>query len=134
MAHLGKWLSCVVRSYLYGPFHCMFLWCHVPILEWIHTLQLPECWGTLWAKQARFLKSRWLQRDSNPKPLRWNTNTQPFRQTDQMIELCCEQFSVWCIWLYVAIMSRTNFRVNPHSILAWSSRNSLLGAGTILEV
>ena len=45
-----------------------------------------------------------------------------------MIELCCEYLSVQCIWLYVIIMSRTSFRVNPHSIvclnvkeiLAWS--------------
>ena len=33
-----------------------------------------------------------------------------------MIELCCEYLSVRCIWLYVFIMSRTRFRVNPHSI------------------
>ena len=26
-------------------------------------------------------------------------------------------------------MSRTRFRVNPHSIVAWMSRNSLLEAG-----
>ena len=29
-------------------------------------------------------------------------------------------------WLYVLIMSRTHFTVNPHSIFAWMSRNSLL--------
>ena len=28
-------------------------------------------------------------------------NTQPFSQTDQMIELCSEYLSVRCIWLYV---------------------------------
>ena len=31
--------------------------------------------------------------------------------------------SVRCIWLYVVIMPRTRFRVNPHSIVAWMSRN-----------
>ena len=35
-----------------------------------------------------------------------------------MIELCCEYLSVRCIWLYVLIMSRTRFRVNPHSIVS----------------
>ena len=30
--------------------------------------------------------------------------------------------------LYVLIMSRTHFRVNPLSIVAWMSRNSLLEA------
>ena len=33
------------------------------------------------------------------------------------------------IWLYVLIMSRTHFRVNPHSIFAWMLRNSLLESG-----
>ena len=51
-----------------------------------------------------------------------------FSQAGQMIELCCEYLSVRCIWLYVFIMSRTRFRVNPHSIVAWMSRNSLLEA------
>ena len=37
-------------------------------------------------------------------------------------------------WLYVLVMSRTRFRVNPHSIVAWMSRNSLLEAGAKSEV
>ena len=28
-------------------------------------------------------------------------------------------------WLYVLVMSRTRFRVNPHSVVGWISRNSL---------
>ena len=34
-----------------------------------------------------------------------------------MTEMCCEYFSVRCIWLYVIIMSYTSFSVNPHSIV-----------------
>ena len=45
-----------------------------------------------------------------------------------MMELYCEYLSVRCIWLYVLVMSRTRFRVNPHSIAAWMSRNSLFEA------
>ena len=37
-------------------------------------------------------------------------------------------------WLYILIMSRTHFRVNLHSIVAWMSRNSLVEAGTKSEV
>ena len=37
-------------------------------------------------------------------------------------------------WLYVLIMSRKRFRVNPHSIVARMSRNSLLEAGAKSEV
>ena len=32
----------------------------------------------------------WRKRDSNPQPLSLQTNTQPFSQAGQMIELCCE--------------------------------------------
>ena len=37
-------------------------------------------------------------------------------------------------WLFVFIMSPTRVRVNPLSIVAWMSRNSLLETGTISEV
>ena len=46
LAKLAKWSSCVLSTYLYGAFDCMFLSCHVRVWEWIHTLQLPECQGT----------------------------------------------------------------------------------------
>ena len=38
------------------------------------------------------------------------------------------------IWQYVLVMSGTRFRVKPHSIVAWMSRNSLLKAGAKSEV
>ena len=46
------------------------------------------------SKQARYLKFKWLQQDSNPQPLSWSTNNQPFSETGQMIEPCCEYLSV----------------------------------------
>ena len=69
LAKLTKWLSWVVSTYLYGAFDCMFLSCHVRVSEWIYTLYLPECQGTPCSKQVRYLKFKWLQRDSNPQPL-----------------------------------------------------------------
>ena len=133
LAKLAKWLSCVVSTFLYGEFDCMFLSCHVRFPKWIHTLQLPECQGTPCSKQVPYLKIKWLQRDSNPQPLSSLTNTQPFGQTGQIIELCCEYLAVRCIWLYVFIMSRTSLRVNPHSTVAWMSTNSLLEGHAISE-
>ena len=38
LAKLAKWLSCVVGAYLYGAPDCMFLSCHVRVLEWIYAL------------------------------------------------------------------------------------------------
>ena len=38
LAQLTKWLSCVLSSFLYGAFDCMFLSCHVRFWEWINTL------------------------------------------------------------------------------------------------
>ena len=35
---------------------------------------------------------------------------------------------------YFLVMSRTRFRVNPYSVVAWMSRNSLLEAGAKSEV
>ena len=61
-------------------------------------------------------------------------NTEPFSQTGQMIELYCEYLCVGHIWLYVIIMTRTDFRLNPHSILAWMSRKFLLQRDTKFEV
>ena len=67
--------------------------CHVRVWEWIHTHQLPECQGTHCLKQVWNLKFKWLQLESNPRPLISQTNTQPFSQTDQRIELYCEYLS-----------------------------------------
>ena len=51
----------------------------------------------------------------------------------QMIELCCEYLSVWCIWLHVIIMSCTRFRVSLHFVVSWMSRNSLLAPISLKE-
>ena len=68
---------------------------------------------------------KWQRRDSNSQPISSQTNTQPFSQTVEMIELCCEYLSVRCIWLYVVIISRTSFRVNPHSIVRLNVKEPL---------
>ena len=38
------------------------------------------------------------------------------------------------IWQYVLVLSRTRFRVNPYSVVAWMSKNSLLEAVAKSEV
>ena len=45
-----------------------------------------------------------------------------------MIELCCEYLFVRCLWLYVIIMSRTSFSVNPHSIVCLNVKELLAGS------
>ena len=42
--------------------------------------------------------------------------SQPFGQSNQIIKMRCDYLYVWCIWLYVIMMSRSSFRVNRHSI------------------
>ena len=76
-----------------------------------------------------FARSRshiWILSDSNVirthNHLVRKPNTQPFSQTGQMIELCCEYLSVRCGWLYVIIMSSSRFRVNPHSIICLNAK------------
>ena len=48
--------------------------------------------------------------------------------------MCSEYLSPRSIWLYVPVMSRTHFKVNPDSIVAWMSRNSLLEVAAEYEV
>ena len=43
----------------------------------------------------------------------------------QTLNTHSKYLSVGYIWLYVLVMARTRFRVNPHSIVAWMSRNCL---------
>ena len=56
LTKLAQWLSCVVSTYLYGAFDCVFLPCHVRVSEWIHTLEIPECQETACSKQAQYLR------------------------------------------------------------------------------
>ena len=69
LAKLTKWLSWVVNTYLYNAFDCMLLSYHAGISEEIHALYLPEYQETLCFKEARYLKFKWLQRDSNAPTL-----------------------------------------------------------------
>ena len=131
---LVKWMTCILSSSLYGAFDGMFLSCHVQVSEWIHTLEFPEYQGTPSSKQARNLQFRWLQLNSKQQPLSSSTNTQPFSETGQMIELCWEYSSVRSIWHYVFVMWYTNFKVNRHSIVAWMWGNSLLKVAAKSEV
>ena len=87
---------------------------------------LPECQGTPCSKQAPYLKFKWQQRDSNQHPLSSKTNTQPFSEIGQMIELFSEYLSLRCIWLCVIIMSRTSFRVNLHPIVCLNVKKRLV--------
>ena len=58
---LAKWLSCVVSTYLYRVFDCIFLSCHVRVSEWILTLYLPECKGTPYSKHTRTWHNKKIQ-------------------------------------------------------------------------
>ena len=41
------------------------------------------------------------------------------------LKLSTRKIQILWNWLYVLVMSRMHFRVNPHSIVAWMSRNVL---------
>ena len=71
LAKMAKWLSLwdIVTNYLYGAFEPMLLSYHARASEWIHTSYGLEYQETPYSKQARCLKFKWLQQDSNPQPL-----------------------------------------------------------------
>ena len=56
------------------------------------------------------------------------------REIIMIIKLLKDILSVKFILLYVIVMSRTPFRVNPHFIFPRMSRNSLLETSAISEV
>ena len=61
----------------------------------------------------------------------------PFREKINRLEIVLITsifYTTDVYWLYVLAMSRTRFRVNPHSIVAWMTRNSLLETGAKSEV
>ena len=45
---------------------------------------------------------------------------------DQMIEQCCKYLSLLCIFMYLFIMSRASFRVNPQSIVCLNVKDILV--------
>ena len=56
LAKLDEWLSCVVSTYPISCIHYIILSCHVRVLEWIYTLQFPECQRKSCSKQVQHLK------------------------------------------------------------------------------
>ena len=112
-----------VKIEIYQNFHLIWDW------DWLKNYKNVKIKsniinGTPCSKQARNIKFKWLNLDSNLQPFSSSTNTQPFSQIGKMIELCCDYFSVWSVWLYVLVMSRTRFRVDTHFIACWMNIQS----------
>ena len=133
LAKLTKWLSCVLSTHLYGALDCMFLSCHVHVSEWMQTLYLPECQGT----PARIRREIWMWSDcnwtrtQNHLVLKWTLNH--LAKLAKWLSCVLSTYLYGCTWLYVLVMSSTRFRVNPHFIVPWMSRNSLLQSGAKSE-
>ena len=69
VAKLAKWYGCVVSIYLYGALDCVFLSCHISVLEEIYTQLLPEFQGTPCSKLAQYPKFKRLHWEWNPQLL-----------------------------------------------------------------
>ena len=54
------------------------------------------------------------------------------KKKEKLNDLLTKNFSKWSNWLYLVIVSHSCLRVNPHSVVAWMSRN-LLDTGAISE-
>ena len=129
LAKLAKWLSCVVCSYLYDAFDCMFLSCHLCISEWIHTIYLPECQirHKIWSlsdcnkteTHNHLLRKRTLNHLAKlAKWLSCVVSTYLYGTFDSIFFLCHIHVLEWILWFMVA----------------WMSRNSLLETGPKSEV
>ena len=83
-----------------ASFNCMFLLCHVRVSEWIYTLRLPECQGAPCLKQARYLKIKWLQRDSN------------LQQLASLVKWLSVRLRTKWFWVRVPLQSPTSFTLS----------------------
>ena len=73
-----------------------------------------------------------LQPYLNPQPLSSLTFTKPFDKTGQMVEICYEYLSVWCIdWFFLSCHIRIWRKSTLYS--AWMSSNPSLKIGMISE-
>ena len=116
-------MSCVMSTYLYGAFDCIFFLCNAHVLERIYILhclnfkerlarkrrniwRLSECNGI---RTHNYLVCKWIL-NHLAKPAKWLScvvSTYRFGAFDCMFLTC-------------------HVRVNLHSTVAWMSRNSLL--------
>ena len=124
LLQLTKWLCWVVTSYLYGVFDCIFLsvtYAFQSESTLYICLNVKELLasnrGDIWR-----LSDCNSTRTHNHFLRQWTLNR--LAELTILIELSCDYLCLWCIWLYILIMLRTSFRVNPISIFAWISKNS----------
>ena len=73
-----------------------------------------EVYATNWREIFNLSDCNRTRTHNNSVP-EWTLNY--FSQFEQMIELFCEYLSLQCIWLYILVMSRTLFSMNPNSIV-----------------
>ena len=131
LVQLTKWLSRVASTYLYCPFDCIFLLCHVRVSEWIHTPYLSECQEVLARNRRNIWKSsdfNWT-RDQNhlirkptlnhmlqlTKWLSWVASTYLPGAFDCMFLSCLVRVLEWIHTLYI--------RLNVKKLLTKSRRN-----------
>ena len=111
LAKQAKWLSYFVSTYLYSAFDCMLLSCHARVSVWICNLWLPRCQETPCSKQARYLKFKWQQRDSNISSKKYYDNCNTWNLIKATIivifSITTDQvFSITATWLAVSSQNR----------------------------
>ena len=123
----NKWLSWVVRTYLYGGFDCMLSSYNVPISEQI----IVYIWLNVKELRAQYRRYIFSLSDCNGARTHYylvckRTLNHLAKLTEWLSWVASTYCKYLCVWLYVIIMSRAHFRVNPHWIFARMSTNSLL--------
>ena len=124
LAKLAKWLSCVVSTYLYGAFDCMFLLCHIRVSEWIHTQQLPEYQELLARNRCKI----WNLSDCNWTQTRNHlVLTQTLKHLAKLakwIQLQSLKLQISCLFRAWSSLHSGNYRVWVHSEMrTWLDKN-----------
>ena len=140
---LDKYWAVLYGTFLYCVFDCMLLSCHVSVSEWICTLCLPECQGTIFSKPGQYEKFKWHQQGYNAQPCiikqilnhlarlaRWLSfifSTYLYGAFDCILLSCDVRFPEWIYTIFVWMSECLSelLAQNRRDILSLSKRNDM---------
>ena len=121
-----------IISFFQKPLNIIIGYVYMAIPTKIKAIKLSDSLMSIYLLKINFFPPSFLRYCKDIKNLIFGYCGHALLWRVKVILLACRK--LWCLCLYVLLMSRTRFRVNPPSIVAWMSKNSLLKTGATPEV
>ena len=106
-----------IKLWFYYGIDCTLSSCHVRASELIYTLQLPDCQEMSGSKQAWYLKFKWQQRNSNPKPLKLKNDTQSVWLNGILLNLFSAQILFLICYKTFTLHNYLTFRISRENLI-----------------